>query len=135
MRVLIVDDDHMLCQMYRLLLSRVNCEVTTITDGQKALDILSTNPPDVLVTDINLPGISGIDLIKHARQRLGMDWLPIIVVTANAIALQNPMLRHANTIVKKPITNVEFIAAVEKAMNQARPRPEVENSSQVYANP
>lgn len=124
MQVLIIDDDQILGEMFQVLLRHVDCEVSFVSDGEEALVILSTNPPDVLVTDINLPSINGIDLIKHARMRLGMDWLQIVVITANAIAIQHPVLRYANEVIKKPVTHREFTTVIKRALDKAKPRPE-----------
>lgn len=131
MRVLIIDDDEILCEMFRVFLKDIDCYLKIITDGQEALQFLDTYPPDVLITDINLPSINGLDIIKHARGRLGMDGLQIIVITANAIAARHPDLKFVDEVIKKPVTRTEFTAAVKRAIERSKPKPEETSSAQI----
>src|SRR5690606_649705 len=76
-RVLLVDDEPDQVALLRAMLTPVGLEVSTAESAEQALTVLRRTPVDVLVTDIHLPGASGIDLIRELRKG---DGAPAVVV-------------------------------------------------------
>lgn len=66
-RVLVVDDDPCVRELLQVLLRSAGYDVATADDGVTAVMQLSVTVPDVLVTDLNMPQMSGIELISHVR--------------------------------------------------------------------
>lgn len=81
-RILVVDDDAIVLLVLRDALRRVDpeCDIVTAKDGREALDLLRADTFDLLVTDLGLPGITGITLTEEARE-LHAD-LPVVWITA-----------------------------------------------------
>ena len=66
-RILVVDDEPDVCQSLASFISkRINCDIEIATDGRQALEKLKVEKFDVALLDINMPGLSGIDVIKEA---------------------------------------------------------------------
>ncbi len=81
-RVLLVDDEDQLRRVMRDLLERDGYTVFEAKDGAQALEQVDTHAPDILVLDLNLPGLDGYGVITQLRSRQATEDLPIIVLTA-----------------------------------------------------
>ena len=81
-RILVVDDEDSMCQYLSILLQKEGYEVATANGGAEALKILETRPADVVMTDIQMPKMDGIQLLKGIK---AMDpTMPVIIMTAYA---------------------------------------------------
>src|SRR5512135_651527 len=81
-RLLIVDDDKNICIILSNLARREGFEVVTASDGEKALQMIHLEEPDLLVSDIKMPGMDGMELLRKAKE-LDQD-LPVILITGHA---------------------------------------------------
>mgnify|MGYP001436830887 CR=1 FL=1 len=81
-RVAVVDDDRAIRWVLERALAQPDLEVECIERGDTALERLLADPPDVLVTDIRMPGIDGLDLMAKVRE--AHPELPVIVMTAHS---------------------------------------------------
>jgi DNA-binding response OmpR family regulator len=79
--IMVIEDDLTELTMYKKKLTEAGFTVSTEYDGQKALDRIMKEKPDVLLLDMGLPHISGIDIMKEIRQNTWGISLPIIVRT------------------------------------------------------
>ena len=68
-RILVVDDSELICQQLSQLLSHPDRQITIATDGTAAMEWLVEHPCSLVLTDLRLPGISGLDLIQQIRDR------------------------------------------------------------------
>jgi CheY-like chemotaxis protein len=82
--VLIVDDDADTSQVMALLLGVEGLEVVSASNGLEALDMCESEKPDLIITELRLPGMSGIKIIKTLRAAPGRGQVPIVVHTAHA---------------------------------------------------
>ena len=80
-RVCAVDDSRMILSIYRKYLFAMDFEVVTFESGENALEYLSSNKVDVLFTDLNMPGMTGIELTEQVREIYSSEQLPVIMVT------------------------------------------------------
>ena len=78
--VMTVDDSTTVRQVLKLAL-KDNYEVVEATSGRDALSKLDINQVDLLITDLNMPNMDGIELIKHVRKSPGRRFMPIIMLT------------------------------------------------------
>jgi type II secretory ATPase GspE/PulE/Tfp pilus assembly ATPase PilB-like protein/CheY-like chemotaxis protein len=81
-KVLLVDDEDSLRKVMRDLLERDGYEVTEARDGVQALDQVDRVGPDIIVLDLNLPGLDGYGVLSHLRSRPATSNIPVIVLTA-----------------------------------------------------
>ncbi|MBI3983406.1 MAG: Flp pilus assembly complex ATPase component TadA [Gemmatimonadetes bacterium] len=81
-RVLLVDDEDMLRRVMRDLLERDGYTVVEAADGVEALDQVDRHAPDIIVLDLNLPGLDGYGVLSHLRSRPATTTIPVVVLTA-----------------------------------------------------
>ncbi|HEY7460674.1 MAG TPA: sigma-54 dependent transcriptional regulator [Gemmatimonadota bacterium] len=114
--ILIIDDEPSLLESLSILLSRRGYRVETAQSGRAGIRQLRKEKPDVIVSDIKMPEVSGIDVLKAARE---VDlFLPVILITARAdvdTAIQ-ALNDGAFQYIQKPFENRELLAQVENAL-------------------
>ena len=81
LRVLTVDDSRTILAMLHHTLSNAGFEVLQAEDGKQGLDVLKTQAVDVVITDINMPIMDGIEFIRHVRATGQHQSLPILILT------------------------------------------------------
>jgi type II secretory ATPase GspE/PulE/Tfp pilus assembly ATPase PilB-like protein/CheY-like chemotaxis protein len=81
-KVLLVDDEDQLRRVMRDLLERDGYVVTEAADGVEALDQVDRHAPDIVVLDLNLPGLDGYGVLSHLRSRTATADIPVVVLTA-----------------------------------------------------
>jgi two-component system response regulator HydG len=126
-RVLVVDDDEGARSALRQLLTSENYTVDTAADGAEALERVAEHPPDVVVTDLDMPRMNGMQLLAELHER-NRD-LPVIVVTS-AVELRSAvsaMRAGAVDYIAKPVEFDELLLALERAIEQHRIVVENEN--------
>ena len=79
-RILIVDDEPAILEAMAILLAEKGYPVETAPDGRVALGLVATSPPDLLITDVMMPGLDGWALLAQVRERT--PDLPVIVISA-----------------------------------------------------
>jgi CheY-like chemotaxis protein len=103
-KVLIAEDNPDSQGLLRMILESEGFIVTAASDGEKAIDILREIKPDILVTDLLLPTVSGGDLIRHVRSTAELAQIPIVVISAYGDTYAEDALAvGANVVLKKPL--------------------------------
>jgi two-component system KDP operon response regulator KdpE len=124
-RILVVDDEPQILRGLRTNLVARGYEVHTAADGETALDLAARDRPDVVILDLGLPGIDGIEVIRGLRAWSAM---PIIVLSARE---QEPdkvaaLDAGADDFVTKPFGMGELLARLRAAERRAAPIPDGE---------
>ncbi|MBV1871813.1 MAG: chemotaxis response regulator CheY [Gammaproteobacteria bacterium] len=117
MKILIVDDFSTMRRIIKNLLRDLGFTNTTeADDGQTALPVLKSGSFDFLITDWNMPGMTGIELLKAVREDPGLNSLPVLMVTAEAKKDQIIEAAQAgvNGYVVKPFTATVLKEKIEK---------------------
>ncbi|MBF0569430.1 MAG: response regulator [Candidatus Omnitrophica bacterium] len=116
--ILIVDDEPRLLRVLRLGLPEHGFNVLTAANGQEALKILFDKHIDIVVTDMRMPVMDGVELI-YEMERLGIR-LPIVVTTAHAdVDTAVKTLKHgACDYIRKPFSVEELVQSVKNAMQK-----------------
>lgn len=123
--ILFVDDNRDNLDLMVRMLKSGSYNVVAARFASEALGILKTTSVDLLLLDINLPLVSGIELLKHLRAHDKWKDIPAIALSANAVNSYRPMCIEAgfNSYLSKPITRTELISNVtqflEKSPTQA----------------
>ncbi|MFO1413494.1 MAG: response regulator [Burkholderiales bacterium] len=115
--VLVVDDNPLNANLARIVLSRAGHEVDTAGGAREALARVATRRPDVVVTDISMPEVSGTDLCHELRTLYGGTPLRIVAYTALAMREEIDAITDAgfDAVVIKPATKESLLAAVRAA--------------------
>jgi len=79
--VLLVEDNDFIRNMYQLKLAKADLTVVEAVDGQMALDKIAEHKPDVVLLDLMMPNVSGIDVLKNLKKQGIIPSLPVIVLT------------------------------------------------------
>ena len=113
-RVLVVEDDPSLMSLYGTLLSAANLPVDESTNGYDALEKLSITPYDVVITDLNLPGIDGISLLKWIQRHRPETTAIVISGDGSAERVLAAMRGGAKDYLVKPFSLPEFQAIIDR---------------------
>ena len=116
LKVFAVDDSKMILNIYRTVLYNLGCESHLFEFPAKALQRAQKEKPDVILTDLNMPDITGIEFTKGIRQWYSKSDLPIIMVTTQKEAQENKAAYAAgvNDIIHKPFTEAQIGKALAK---------------------
>jgi CheY-like chemotaxis protein len=116
LKVFAVDDSKMILNIYRTVLYNLGCESHLFEFPAKALQRVQKEKPDVILTDLNMPDITGIEFTKRIRQLYSKSELPIIMVTTQKEAQENKAAYAAgvNDIIHKPFTEAQIGKALAK---------------------
>ena len=114
--VWVVDDDSSIRWVMEKTLSSANIKCDTFSDAESVLLALERETPDVLVSDIRMPGIDGIELLKQVNER--SPDLPVIIMTAHSDldAAVNAYQKGAFEYLPKPFDVDETLTLVERAI-------------------
>ena len=122
-RVLVVDDDPDVALFVKTVLERrAGCVVAVAGDGPSALSMLADFQPDVMVTDIQMPGISGIELLTAIRQ--DAPWMPVVVMTAHVSVdyAVSALRAQADEFLTKPLDSTRLVEVVARLADEGRAR-------------
>ena len=121
--ILVVDDDPTFVHLVTGLLEKEGHEVVHATDGEQALAAIEHRPPDLIVLDIEMPGMSGLEVLSRLRPHVRA---PVIVVSGREAESERVLALDlgADDYVVKPFLAREFAARVRAALRRARLAPD-----------
>jgi two-component system cell cycle response regulator DivK len=115
-KILVVEDNELNLKLFKDLLEANNFEVIENRDGKRVLELAQTQKPDIILMDIQLPDISGMDLIERIKADELLKKIPIIAVTAFAMQedKDNILNSGAEEYISKPISITKFLEVINK---------------------
>lgn len=116
-KVLVVEDSSVIQNLLKKILLFENCKITSAKDGQLALDKFDKDEFDLIIMDINLPSVNGIDVTKKIRSNKNKKGqIPIIGISGNAKNLPIDTFFEAgmNEYLQKPLNYDQLIELVKK---------------------
>ena len=118
-RILAVDDNPVMLDVYLQLLTQEGCQVTVAKDGSEALKVLEAGNPDLVLLDIEMPNISGWQFLEIMRGRVEWHDIPVIMVTGLIEPSDDSReaLPEYNLYVTKKTTGKELLLLVEQALD------------------
>jgi signal transduction histidine kinase/ActR/RegA family two-component response regulator len=120
LRVLIADDHEFNRRAFTLMLEAAAADITAVEDGLKALDALSSAAFDVVLMDVNMPGMNGLDVVRHLRSLAGPNTrVPVIALTAGGAPedIAACLAAGMDAFVTKPVEGAELFAAIEQVLS------------------
>ncbi len=120
-KILIVEDNALNIKLFCDLLAAHGHEPEAVTDSRNAIDAARQFSPDLVITDIQLPHVSGLDLIRMIRKDEDLSGVPIMAVTAYSTAEDEERIRGAGAqaYVSKPISVVRFAETVDQLLKDS----------------
>ncbi len=117
--VLIVEDNELNLKLFRDLLDAHGYGTLETRDGLEALELAREHQPDLILMDIQLPNVSGLEVTKWIKQDEDLKSIPIVAVTAFAMKGDEEKIRAGGceAYIAKPISVVQFIDTVKRFLN------------------
>ena len=122
-KILVVDDESQIARVLKTTLSSQGYGVRSAGNGQEALDELKVWPADLVITDLRMPVMDGLELCKHIRAHSNVPIIVLSVKGEEAIKVQ-ALDAGADDYITKPFSVNELLARVRAALRRSRPAPE-----------
>ena len=115
-RILVVEDQEDNRQILRDLLASANYEMDEAENGQEALDAVAKQRPDLILMDIQLPEVSGLEVTKWLKEDDTLKSIPVVAVTAFAMKGDEEVIRQGGceAYISKPISVTSFLDTVRR---------------------
>jgi two-component system nitrogen regulation response regulator GlnG len=133
-RILIIDDDKQICVILSDLVKKEGFEALTAYEGEKALSIVRSEDPDLMLVDMMLPGMDGMEVMRQVKEIV--PELPVVFITAHADArgAVNAIKAGAHDYLSKPFDNHEVIRVVHRALAERELKLKVRHLSSQISN-
>lgn len=121
-RILLADDDPELRKMLRLHLETMDCELMEANDGEKALEAIILNKPDLVILDVMMPELNGWEICKYIKSRDEYRHIGVVMLTgigATVNELTSP-LYGADAYIDKPFNIAELDFKIRKVLSESR---------------
>lgn len=120
LRLLVVDDNPVNILLMKQFFKGAG-SIHTVNSGEDALIFLNTHPVDIVITDINMPGMSGVELLGKIRTKEGLGSVPVLAISADRSTLKYAEETRAEAIfdgfIEKPFTEAEIVKTIISALS------------------
>lgn len=115
-RILLVEDTKTMRMVEQMMLSGHGWEIISAQNGEEGLDVVETQIPDLILLDIMMPVMDGIEMCRRIKQNPQTQHIPIIMVTTQGEPdkIEEAFLAGCDDYITKPIDRVELLAKVEQ---------------------
>ena len=116
--ILFVDDEEQIRKLITSYLQRQGYVVTVATDGYEGLKAIRAKMPDLVITDVNMPNMDGITLVRELRNRASYKFVPLLVLTTEATTERKQQGKAAGATgwLVKPFNPERLLATVAKVL-------------------
>jgi CheY-like chemotaxis protein len=117
-QILVVDDDPLMHRLYQHHLERAGYQMVSARNGREALDIATRQPPELIVMDIMMPDMDGLEALRELKKNDATKAIPVVVITANGhfMARKESENSGAAVFLTKPFSPVQLIAEVQRLL-------------------
>jgi DNA-binding response OmpR family regulator len=121
-RIVVADDDKDVLDLVVYKLSEAGYDTVAVADGVAALAAIQADPPNLVILDVMMPGLSGIDVLRQVRAKTATKHLGVILLTARArdVDVDNAFATGATDYVIKPFSPRELLQRVKTVLDYAR---------------
>ena len=129
--ILLIDDDENICKVVTLYLQKEDFDIKVAQDGQTGLNLFSQVNPDLVLLDIMMPGMDGIEVIKQLRRE---SKTPVIMLTAKGDTFDKVLALElgADDYIVKPFEPKELIARIKAVIRRTEKANEPDNETGKY---
>jgi len=119
LRILAVEDEPEVLDVIRAMLAATGHTVISAASGREALELFEREPVDVVITDLGMPGMTGLTLAEEVKRRREV---PVVLLTGWADELDAAHARHVDVLLAKPVTRERLVGGLAKAVpDRVRP--------------
>jgi len=121
LKVLVVDDEIHIVQVVAIKLRNNGFDVITCENGAQALRLAVDEKPNIIITDVQMPVMTGIELVQNLRNNPDTAELPVIMLTARGFEIEDRQKEELNisAYVSKPFSPRELLQNVEEVLKEA----------------
>jgi len=121
LKVLVVDDEAPIANVVALKLRNAGLQVTVALDGAEAYEQAVAERPDLLITDLQMPGVSGLELCARLMDAFGGEGVPTLLLTGTGFEVDRKSLSHVPVclVMTKPFSPRELLAQVLEVLGQS----------------
>ncbi len=119
-KALVVDDEFHIVQVVAIKLKNNGFDVTTAENGSDGYDLASEMLPDIIISDYQMPIMSGVEMIEKLRQNPETAHIPVIMLTARGFAIEDEQKEklRVSACLSKPFSPREVLATIEDVLKQ-----------------
>ena len=120
-KVIVADDETHILQVVSMKLQNAGYDVLTAVDGEEALELCTSEEPDLLITDYQMPVMTGLELCKQLRASETTRDIPTIMLTARGFDIDPGQMEEAGiaTVLAKPFSPRELLGKVDELLTEA----------------
>lgn len=118
-KVLLCDDEVHIVRTAEIKVRRAGYEVRVANDGQQAWEMIQAEMPDILVTDVQMPRLDGLGLVRRIRENPATHDLPVLMLTAKGFELSHAELAsrwNVASVLSKPFSPRELVGLIESTL-------------------
>ena len=126
-KVLIADDEAHILHIVSMKLTNAGYEVVTAVDGEEALELCLAEKPDLLITDFQMPYLTGLQLCRRLRQNRQTRNLPVLMLTARGFDIEPHEMAATGIadVLSKPFSPREVLGKVQELLTLVGAKPAV----------
>ena len=113
--ILVVDDESMMRNLLKKILTRDGYNVLLAEDGDEALQVLAKQPVDLVISDLKMPGLDGFELLKIVKEEYPTIGMIMMTAYGDTYTVKDALLLGADEYITKPFKSFEISLIVERA--------------------
>ncbi len=119
-KILLVDDSSTILMMERMILAKYGYELTTANDGQEAIDKASREKPDLILMDVVMPKMNGLEAVRHIHGNTETSAIPVIMVTTRSEVnnVETAFHNGCTDYVTKPINSIDLVTKIRSCLGE-----------------
>lgn len=115
--ICVAEDNKDLQEIFMMILELTPYQINLVTDGREAMDFLTTNTPDLVILDVNMPHVSGLEVLRYIRESGGFMHTKVMIVTGNVHINVEAEAAYADIILIKPFDMRELQTLVDRLLS------------------
>jgi DNA-binding response OmpR family regulator len=119
-KILVVDDEPTICSMMTVYLTQIGYRVQTVNSGEEALTLFEKDSPDMVLLDISMPGMRGIDVLQHMKNQKANCGVIMLSAYGDDATIQEAMDLGAYCYIQKPMELTDLKARLEALQTHIR---------------
>src|ERR1044071_5276884 len=120
-QILVVDDDPLMHRLYQHHLERAGYQMVSARSGREALEIASRQPPQLIVMDVMMPDMDGLEALRELKKGDATKAIPVIIITANGHHLARKESENcgASVFLTKPFSPMQLLTEIKRIVPAA----------------